>query len=224
MSEIKLNLGCGQIRPKGWINGDSSINAYLQKWSLGKWISQRLGAAKYESSNVVYFNLNKNWTRFKDNSVDVVYSSHCFEHLETESADLYISESYRTLKPGGIIRLVMPDFYAHAKEYIRKIEEGQVDASRDFLWAINMFKKAPGEKSGLPYRILSSIMGHPHRHKYMYDQLLLTQKLADAGFINIQLSGYGHSHYIPSIGDVEGPHLYGGYDHSIYIEAIKPKG
>jgi len=192
----KLNLGCGQIRPEGWINADSSMNTMLQKLPLGKWIARSLGSVIFDTSNAVYMNLNKRWRHIPDTSVEVVYASHLFEHLEIESSKLFLAEAYRTLKPNGSIRLVMPDLYAHCKEYVASIDNGQIE-------------------------VLGLFQGYPHRHKYMYDKLSLTKLFSDVGFRDIRLSEYGQSHYIKDILDVEGPHLYGGYANSIYIEALK---
>ena len=105
----KLNLGCGQIRPEGWVNADSSMNTLLQKLPLGKWMAKKLGAVTFESSNVVYMNLNRRWKKISDRSVEVVYASHLFEHLEIEKTRVFLSEAFRVIKPNGCIRLVMPD-------------------------------------------------------------------------------------------------------------------
>ena len=38
---IKLNLGCGSVRPVGWISTNSSLNANIQKITIiGKSISK----------------------------------------------------------------------------------------------------------------------------------------------------------------------------------------
>lgn len=218
---IRLNLGCGQIRPEGWINADSSINTLIQKWTLGKWIARKMGAVMFGSSNVIYMNLNKKWTKMDDNSVDVVYASHLFEHLEIDTAKLFISEAYRTIRPNGCIRLVMPDLYAHCKEYILNVDNNQEDASKHLLWALNLYKNGPDEKLSAIHSLTGMIQGFPHRHKYMYDRLSLTKLYKDQGFREVQICSYGKSNYINDINDVEGPHLYGGYANSIYIEALK---
>jgi SAM-dependent methyltransferase len=44
-----------------------------------------------------------------DASVDLVYCSHCLEHLTDACASLVFSEVFRVLKPGGIFRLTAPD-------------------------------------------------------------------------------------------------------------------
>ena len=71
---LKLNLGCGSVRPFGWINIDSSLNASIQKIPfLGKLITKMFNPVMYESSNVIdkllekvirsyVINFQKRWT------------------------------------------------------------------------------------------------------------------------------------------------------------------
>ena len=46
---------------------------------------------------------------FKDNEVDVYYASMIFEHIMPFRLNFVLSEIYRTLKPQGLIRIVVPD-------------------------------------------------------------------------------------------------------------------
>ena len=117
---MKLNLGCGSVRPMGWINTDSSLNANIQRIPfIGKKFTRLFNNVDYDSNNLVYMNLNKKWA-FKDNSVDIVYASHLFEHLSLKSATLFLQESYRCLMLGGVIRNVVPDSFKITKRYINK--------------------------------------------------------------------------------------------------------
>lgn len=47
---------------------------------------------------------------FKDESLAFVFSSHFFEHIDDLVVDRLVFESYRVLKPSGILRIVVPDF------------------------------------------------------------------------------------------------------------------
>lgn len=47
---------------------------------------------------------------FEDASVDFYYSAHTLEHIPQENCANLLEEVYRTLKPGGAIRLCMPDY------------------------------------------------------------------------------------------------------------------
>lgn len=47
---------------------------------------------------------------FSDNSVNLFYSSHTFEHIPSEFCQYIFNEIYRCLKVGGAVRIVTPDF------------------------------------------------------------------------------------------------------------------
>ena len=215
---VKLNLGCGSVRPVGWINTDSSLNASFQKIPvIGKMITRYFNPVIYNSSNFKYMNLNKKWP-FSNNSVDIVYASHLFEHLTIKSADLFLKESLRCLKAGGVIRIVVPDMYKIAKKYIFDFESGDKDASDYILWAINMHREGQYGNLGWVKKIILELQGYPHQHKYMYDEKSMFKLFEKHGFININILTFGDSRLIENIHEVEGAN-----EHylSVYIEAKK---
>jgi predicted SAM-dependent methyltransferase len=220
MTMLKLNLGCGSVRPQGWINTDSSLNANIQKIPLvGKAIAKTFNNVEYSNSNMVYMNLNRPW-KYNDETVDIIYASHLFEHLSLKSADLFLREGFRCLKRGGAIRIVVPDLYKICKRYIADYESGKENPSEYILWAINMHREGQyGSNLGLMKKAILEWQGYPHQHKYMYDEKSLTKKIGNYGFENILSLEYGRSEYIETINDVEGDkesYL------SVYIEAKKP--
>jgi predicted SAM-dependent methyltransferase len=220
-NKIRLNLGCGQVRPQGWINTDSSLNSLIQQVPvLGKLVARRYSKVTYQSGNARYMNLNRPWA-FADNSVDVVYASHLFEHLKADSARLFLREAYRTLKPGGVLRLVMPDLYKHALTYVNRYEAGEQEAYRDFLWALNLHRDNAYPPGHFLENLLGRLQGWPHQHKFMYDPYLLTKMMQENGFEAIESGAFGESKYLTEIADVENPETR-GYGNSLYLEAKKP--
>jgi predicted SAM-dependent methyltransferase len=221
MGKIKLNLGCGSVRPASWINTDSSINANIQKIPIvGKRISKIFNPIEYQGTNVVYMNLNKPW-KYDTNSVDIVYASHLFEHLTIKSSNLFLSEAYRTLKPGGIIRVVVPDLYQICKKYIDEYESTKAitDTTKYVMWAINMHREGQYGNIGLLKRIVLEWQGYPHQHKFMYDKNSLQLKFEEFNFVDCTIQVYGVSQSISEIKEVEGTkesYL------SVYLEAKKP--
>jgi len=220
MEKIRLNLGCGSVRPDGWINTDSSLNAHLQRIPLvGGLVQKAFHTVEYDNNNLVYMNLNKEWP-YKSGTVDIVYASHLFEHLTLSSAELFLKESYRCLKPGGVMRIVVPDLYKICKKYIHEYEnEGKADPTEFIMWAINMHREGQyGKKINWFKKLILEWQGYPHQHKFMYDEKSLANKLKQNGFNNIASLSYGVSGYIPEIRDVEGTkesYL------SVYLEARK---
>ena len=203
---IKLNLGCGSVRPVGWVNTDSSLNANLQRIPIiGKSVAKFFNPVTYESSNFKYMNLNKKW-KYNSNTVDIVYASHLFEHLTQKSADLFLKESFRVLKPGGVMRIVVPDLYQIVKKYLNEFDtfSANEDPSEFVMWAINMHREGQYREPGVIRKIIHEWQGYPHQHKFMYDPKSLTHKVLKYGFKEPKLSSYGISEYISEIADVEG--------------------
>jgi predicted SAM-dependent methyltransferase len=173
----------------------------------------------YEDSNVQYMDLNRVWP-WPNESIDVVYGSHVFEHLRLASAKLFLDEAKRVLRSRGVIRIVVPDLYKLAKRYVTDLEAGEQDASTPFLDALNLHleNSVPASQKALS-RCVHFAQGHPHQHKYMYDMATMVSKLAAVGFREMTESAYGVSRLIPEIDQVE--HTREGVP-SLYVEATKP--
>lgn len=95
-----LNVGCGSQFHKDWVNIDMTSN----------------------SMDVIAANV-LNRIPFPDNSFDVVYHSQVLEHIPKERARKFIEECLRVLKPGGIIRVVVPDLENIVDEYRKWLNE-----------------------------------------------------------------------------------------------------
>lgn len=90
---IKLNLGCGSRNfGKDWIHIDGGNYSHL------------------DSTDII--NLP-----FENNTVDLIYASHVFEYFDREEGKQILEKWYSKLKPGGVIRLAVPDFEAMSKLY-----------------------------------------------------------------------------------------------------------
>jgi ubiquinone/menaquinone biosynthesis C-methylase UbiE len=109
-----VNLGCGSRFHKEWTNVDMV--------SAGPEVIQH---------NII------GGLPFRDATVDVIYHSHVLEHLPKSKAPGFIQECYRVLKPGGIIRVVVPDLEQIAREYIRQLDRAvnmEAGASDNYDW------------------------------------------------------------------------------------------
>ena len=56
----------------------------------------------------------------KTNSIDLIYASHVFEYFDKVEAPKVLQTWYQYLKPGGILRLAVPDFDALISMYNEK--------------------------------------------------------------------------------------------------------
>jgi len=167
---MKLNLGCGAVAPEGWENVDFAIGARLNR-SFLRPIARRVFTTEWPP-NVLLHDLTKRFP-WPDRSVDVVYSSHTLEHLEKGAGERFVAECRRVLKPGGILRIVVPDLRRIVKEY----ESGQIE-SRDFLVALGAH--APWAGTGKARQLAALFSGSAHL--CMYDEEALLRLIRSHGF------------------------------------------
>lgn len=101
MSKKYLNVGCGShfVNSNEWTNLD--------------FVST--------SEHVIAHNL-LDGIPFPDNSFDLVYHSHVLEHFTKEDGKRLLEECFRVLKPGGIIRIAIPNLEEIAKNYLKYLE------------------------------------------------------------------------------------------------------
>ena len=86
-----------------------------------------------------------------DNSIERIISDHFFEHVSKESVINIFKECYRILKPGGNMRVAVPD-YNHPRE-VKHIEKGVDLNHKDHIWlpTIEEFKPIIEESDFLSY-------------------------------------------------------------------------
>ncbi len=74
---------------------------------------------------------------FADQMFDAVYHSHLLEHLDVEHGQRLVAECFRVLRPGGILRIVVPDMEQIARLYLKLHErawQGNVEAQEQYEW------------------------------------------------------------------------------------------
>ena len=66
--------------------------------------------------------------QFSDNSINEIYASHVFEHLShANELPETLKETRRILKPGGILRVSVPDFELLCRMFVRSISKNATD-------------------------------------------------------------------------------------------------
>ena len=135
---VRVNVGCGPSPISGWENLDNSPSVAIAR--LPSWcgsVLARIGAIGPEQARVVSAARGGAIRRahaeklpFADGSVAVVYSSHMLEHLGRDEARAFLLECRRILRPGGILRLVVPDLERYVRTYV---EDGDADELVDGL-------------------------------------------------------------------------------------------
>lgn len=107
---LKLNLGCGPIQPKGWINIDGSNRAWLaSKLSFVDHVLVKLKFIPPTEFNksIKYYNLLKGFP-YPTDSVSCIYAGELWEHFEYNDALMLTKECYRVLAPNGVLRVCVP--------------------------------------------------------------------------------------------------------------------
>lgn len=152
---IRLNIGCGTDYKKGWVNIDNNSDNNIEKLDLN-------------------WDL-RNPLPFDDGSVDYVFNEHFFEHLTVEEGQTAMKDLMRVLKPGGVMRIAMPDLEKAIDNYKDKNwKKTQVPFLKRFGLG---FVKTRAELLNMNF----SWWGH----KWLYDWEELERRLKEAGYANI---------------------------------------
>lgn len=124
-----LNLGCGSRYHPAWINIDIAPHG----------------------SGVINHDLSEN-IPLESSSCDVVYHSAVLEHIRPSDIKAFLGECKRVLKPGGILRVGVPDFENICELYLSKLQaviNGDESAVNDYNWTIlEMCDQSVRERSG----------------------------------------------------------------------------
>jgi len=209
----RLNVGCGPIQPPGWINVDNSQRARLRRWLPPvDWLCVRLGLFPPTefTGQTNTFNLMHRWP-FAADSVAAIYGGEVFEHFTHAEGLRFLTESFRVLAPGGVLRLRVPDNYTFWKNYVREFEDCRTRDPADWddrhsRW-VEMFFREICVKRQL-------VGSYGHFHKWAYDEISLSLAFRAAGFTDVERMDY-HDSRIASVEAVE-------VRNNLIIEGIKP--
>lgn len=178
-----INLGSSTTSPQGWIGISGGVTILLLNMpafvlrmiypfsSRSKKTPFSEFYKKVKSSRILHHNLFYG-IPFKNAAVSNVFTSHFFEHLSYNSAVYMVKESYRVLKPGGMIHVVVPSLESDVnklKQATEEYDKGNPDAARALLTE--------------PYVDLTDPFSH---HRFMYDFDDMKILLEKAGFKNIR--------------------------------------
>jgi predicted SAM-dependent methyltransferase len=89
-----------------------------------------------------------------DNYADIVFSSECLEHFEWKEYKNALTEWHRILKPGGLMRVEVPDFLATCKQLIN-MNSLEGDRALQQIFFAEQMNKNDFHFVGLTYRMLT---------------------------------------------------------------------
>ena len=213
---MKINIGCGMNPTKNWKNYDYSTSIKLSKYPIISNLLFKLNLIKEEQINFINYALKNNIELldatkifpFKDESIDVIYSSHMMEHLHRDDAVNFIEECYRVLRPNGILRLVMPDLRRNIQSYLK------FNDADKFIEDLLIQPPKTKNISDLTKLYLS---GGFREHQWMYDEKSLIKLLSTCGFNKVVALPPGKTNLI----DEKDLNLYEREDESVFVEGLK---
>jgi SAM-dependent methyltransferase len=124
-----LNIGCGRRYHPAWTNLDLEVS----------------------DPSIIRHDVTRG-IPFEEEQFDAVYHSHILEHLKPEQGRQLVAECNRVLKPGGLLRIVVPDLERIAKLYLQTHQQawsGDEASSIDYNWMkLELLDQLVREKSG----------------------------------------------------------------------------
>lgn len=152
---------------------------------------------------------------FDDAKIEGLFSEHCLEHISYSECNFALKEFFRILKPGGIVRIIVPDGGLYLDLYV-KARNGQCV---EFPYLGKVGKQDLAEDSRIKFTPMMAVnrVFRGYGHQFAYDYDTLAALLASAGFINVERVGFSRGARQELLIDSE----YRA-PQSLYIEAKKP--
>ena len=170
--ELRLHLGSGFLSKPGWVDIDLAGAPVDLVWDL------------------------KNGIPFADGTVDAIFHEHLLEHLTLRNGFGLTMECHRALKPGGVLRVGVPNAGACLRSYA---------GIGDPDWA---------QSRPTPMLAVEALF-YEHGHHAMFDEQLLTEELEAAGFVDVEAREFGDSRLSPC------PDTEVRRDGTLYVEGTK---
>lgn len=198
----KYHLGCGDVIIKDYLN--------IGFWQQLEQDTLYANPNGVEGSFLYNYDLVKGIPA-KDESLDVIYHSHFLEHLSYIEGINFTRDCFRTLKSGGLMRIVVPDLELWIQNYSTN-NKFFLDEYRKVLHPYNEIYNTKG----------AIFMGmlHNHGHKMGYDFETLKFVLEMNGFAKITRKLLQQSD-LPDIETVE-PYRPVKAMESLCVECYKP--
>lgn len=173
---LKVHFGSGGEHKDGWVNMDFVGDPVEVAWNLAREIP------------------------FDDASVDAIFHEHLLEHIPLHAGVGLMDESFRILKPGGILRVGVPNAGELLRSYV---------GDGSYLESLH---------PGRPTRMLGvQELFYWHRHTTMFDDDTLVLLFRVAGFPSPRVCEFGETDLD------EAPDTPRRRAETLYVEAVKPE-
>jgi predicted SAM-dependent methyltransferase len=156
---MRLHIGCGDNYFAGWVHLD--MNPLLPNvdalWHSSDGLPCATGTCEF------------------------IYSEHFLEHLSVAEGQQFLSECYRALRPGGVVRIAMPDLRESVAQYYENRWREQPWLEKyGYAWI----------QTGAEYL---NIAMRDWGHQWLYDREELRRRMRDVGFTTIHDCDWGVS-------------------------------
>lgn len=183
--QVRVNVACGPHILPGFINLDLlATTPDVVRWDCRRSLPLRNDAAVG------------------------IRAEQFIEHLEIrEELPSFLADCLRVLKPGGVLRVIVPDARRYIEAYLRPDLRGFTELKFQLPFPEDIPKRMD---------VLSHVFHQEHEHRCGYDLENLTHRLETAGFTTVAQRAFGQS-ADPALAcdrEVHAPY-------SLYVEAIK---
>jgi predicted SAM-dependent methyltransferase len=175
-----LNVGCGPYPHQEFINLD-------YHWT---------------PSIDICWDISRKPIPIPSDALEGIYTEHCLEHVTLSACEKSLSEFYRMLKPGGTLRIIVPDGEIYLTIYNRRKNGEQVEM--------------PYEKGYITAMARVNGIFRNYGHQFIYDFETLEKMLLKTGFRNVKKENYGNGRDHRLLIDTDWRAV-----ESLYVEASK---
>jgi len=204
---MKLNLGCGPQVVEGWINVDYALGARLATTPVLGATVRALGLFNMRWDPRIHIHDLTKPLPWADGTADVCYTSHTVEHMSRDEGRHLVSEAYRVLRPGGVLRVVVPDLH----DVVDRYAGGRLPAE-NFVEELGVLYGSG--KRGLR-RLLAPAVEFPH--KCMYDTDAMCRLLTISGFVAERRAAFDSA-----IDDIRSVEIEDRTICAVIVEGVKP--
>ncbi len=151
----------------------------------------------------------------EDRSMTGIFSEHCLEHFSLPTARLVVDDLFRVLRPGGTIRIVVPDAGMYLDTYQRQAR-GDDGVVFPFQVVVRAKTKLVAPMVSVN-EIFYTDRDSPAGHRCMFDYSLLSEILYLAGFCDVNRCCFGEGRDPMLLIDTPSRRI-----ESMYVEAGRP--